>query len=459
MFSSIQKNHNTDPSTQNTLQTEPSLQKRHRKKNTGLPKPKLLKTSKSKPIRQDGAATSIYSETSTVLGMSTFYSPPSVEYPSLHSQPPLTTEPSDVFGNHSHPSAAHMPAQPIEQQQPLDISHEMLYRSRIGEGGFGTVHALCIPEMNAEQPVAVKLAGQGQEQILLQESEVYERIGQSHHLPQSFGIKHFDIQDGPNPGIQPALCIEYINGYTLDKVMAKVNTLYDQKKLSDRDYSNIIRYLNKGMLEGVHDITSKGYIHGDIKSQNVMLSCDDKNIKLLDLGNATPIDKPQFNAFSTGYAAPEVFAQSQISNLDKLDEHNKLTADRRTDVFSVRQITQNMISDQFTYLNTPMDPNNYGSIFTQGMTILQGLKNKESLTESPPLSPMHKKPPLSPMHKQRQIGRLEKTDSLNELLRKMGHMTVGNRTSANTLLQESGFIKNRTMSDGEIHQLLISIMQ
>ena len=66
------------------------------------------------------------------------------------------------------------------------------------------------------------------------------------------------------------------------------------------------------LISGVACIHEAGYIHRDLKPWNIILSDDHSQVKIIDFGLATPLDKDQrqhpFNTFMSGtkqYMSPE----------------------------------------------------------------------------------------------------------------------------------------------------------
>ena len=71
------------------------------------------------------------------------------------------------------------------------------------------------------------------------------------------------------------------------------------------------------LISGVACIHEAGYIHRDLKPWNIILSDDHSQVKIIDFGLATPLDKSQrqypFNTFMSGtkqYMSPENIVRS-----------------------------------------------------------------------------------------------------------------------------------------------------
>lgn len=101
--------------------------------------------------------------------------------------------------------------------------------------------------------------------------------------------------------------MEYISGKTLKDTVKDEGVMNDAKAFEMVD----------SILEGVSSIHERGYIHGDLKPTNVMLT-DDERIKVMDFGAACLKDVYLMNSLSKvvslSYTCPEKFYSSSPPN-------------------------------------------------------------------------------------------------------------------------------------------------
>lgn len=78
------------------------------------------------------------------------------------------------------------------------------------------------------------------------------------------------------------------------------------KKLEETEAKKIIFQL----ILIIQNIYEKGFIHGDIKDENLIIDINQKIIKVIDFGSAVRLDetRPQYNMFGTWeYVCPEFY--------------------------------------------------------------------------------------------------------------------------------------------------------
>jgi serine/threonine-protein kinase len=92
--------------------------------------------------------------------------------------------------------------------------------------------------------------------------------------------------------------MEYVDGIQLEKYVKKYGPLDTKKALA------IFIEICKG-IEAIHD---QGYLHGDIKPENIIINEEDEKIKIIDFGGS--FKKGSFfkvNVISKRYSPPEKF--------------------------------------------------------------------------------------------------------------------------------------------------------
>ncbi|OWM79570.1 hypothetical protein CDL15_Pgr022982 [Punica granatum] len=69
-------------------------------------------------------------------------------------------------------------------------------------------------------------------------------------------------------------------------------------------WNHVVRIL-KGIAQGLQHIHGKGYVHGDFKPQNILLT-QGKEAKITDFGTLSRDDGRGFSNFTRGYSALEL---------------------------------------------------------------------------------------------------------------------------------------------------------
>lgn len=108
--------------------------------------------------------------------------------------------------------------------------------------------------------------------------------------------------------------------------------------LSDKDFYRHLPKAVSQLLELLHIVHQKGFIHGDVKPSNILihaLSPDEFQLELIDFGLCFPIGKINHAklSFPLGYAAPELI----LGHLD--------VANETTDFYSLGITIYNLITD------------------------------------------------------------------------------------------------------------------
>ncbi|MFO7882965.1 MAG: serine/threonine-protein kinase [Kosmotogaceae bacterium] len=121
--------------------------------------------------------------------------------------------------------------------------------------------------------------------------------------------------------------MEFIQGRTLRKY---VN---ERGFLSDVEIKELIDEIGKGL----HVIHSKGILHGDLKPSNILITDDEKAVKITDFGAASSIGTLYRGAIgnivSMHYSSPERFTQEMILTV-------------QSDIYSMGAIIYFMVTGQ-----------------------------------------------------------------------------------------------------------------
>lgn len=144
------------------------------------------------------------------------------------------------------------------------------------------------------------------------------------------------------------------------------------------------------LISGVARIHEAGYIHRDLKPWNIILSDDHSQVKIIDFGLATPLDKEKrshpFNTFMPGtkqYMSPENIVRPTGTASD--DVINLSEADlSKVDTFALGVILINMLTGSYIFESCLTDE--YLKLTSDSDYLLQVLRNKINLSEESKIS-------------------------------------------------------------------------
>jgi CHASE2 domain-containing sensor protein len=195
----------------------------------------------------------------------------------------------------------------------------------IGRGAMGTVYKGVDPAI--DRPVALKTI---RLDSLASPEEMAELVDRLAKEAQAAGrLSHpniVTIYDVGEEGDLYYIAMEYLQGYTLDKMI--------QKK-SDLNYKIVAKIMIQTCLalSYAHD---KGIIHRDIKPANIMI-LDNFDIKVMDfgiarLGGSATMTQTGMAMGTPSYIAPEILQGK--------------TADKRSDIFSLGVVLYEILTGQ-----------------------------------------------------------------------------------------------------------------
>ncbi|KZV39749.1 hypothetical protein F511_08211 [Dorcoceras hygrometricum] len=146
---------------------------------------------------------------------------------------------------------------------------------KVGHGSFATV-SLAVPssESGGHFPLmAVKSCGFSQSSSLMREKLILDELKDCPEVIRCFG-ESLSYENGER---LYNLLLEYASGGTLaDKLR-----IYGDRRLPESE----VRRCTKALLRGIHYIHKLGYVHCDIKLQNILVGSDG-GVKLADFGLA-----------------------------------------------------------------------------------------------------------------------------------------------------------------------------
>lgn len=211
----------------------------------------------------------------------------------------------------------------IEKNESKFISHYRIIEL-IGSGGMGKVYKAV--DVHSSKIVAIKILNPE----LLKEQENKKRLINEGMLLSSIEnkniIKVFEFAETDKEAF---IAMEYLSGGTLQNYIEK------NFPISNNEIIEIALQICYGLKE----IHSKGIIHRDLKSTNIMFN-EDNEIKIMDFGLSKSPLVTTMTTLGTvigtlGYVAPE-----QITNLN---------VDKRTDIFSFGVILYQLATNKLPF--------------------------------------------------------------------------------------------------------------
>ncbi|XP_050232200.1 mitogen-activated protein kinase kinase kinase 20-like [Mercurialis annua] len=173
--------------------------------------------------------------------------------------------------------------------------------SLLGKGGFGSVFIAKLKKPSSVYPptAAVKSAEVSESSSLHKEKEIYSSLYGCPYVLQCFGEETTTDQYG---NTFYNILLEYASGGTLHSLIKKSGGC----GLPESDVKRYTRFI----LKGIDYIHSHGYVHCDLKPENVLLVSTDASVggefvpKIGDFGLAKKIGD-SFTGGTTSYMAPE----------------------------------------------------------------------------------------------------------------------------------------------------------
>ena len=180
----------------------------------------------------------------------------------------------------------------------------------VGKGGMAIVYRAIQKNLNRE--IALKVIHPN----LVHDAEFLGRFHSEAQLAASLNhqniVKIYD--EGESQGVH-YMAMEFLDGEDLQKLIRK------KTKLSPSEAIEVI----KPIAGALHYIHSKGLIHRDIKSSNIIVTRDGRPV-LTDFGIARASDGPKMTQLGAVFGTPEYMSPEQAQGK---------TLDHRSDLFSL----------------------------------------------------------------------------------------------------------------------------
>ncbi|KAJ6774393.1 MITOGEN-ACTIVATED PROTEIN KINASE KINASE KINASE 20 [Salix purpurea] len=162
----------------------------------------------------------------------------------------------------------------------------------IGSGSSSRVHLATLKQHPLV--VAVKSCAESDTSLLENEREVVAELGYCPQIIQYFGHSHTVEENNEH---LYNLLLEYASGGSLSQKLNKAGCFQERDV---KDYA-------RSILEGLRHIHAKGFVHCDLKLENILLF-ENEEVKIADFGLAKKAGKAQGRAEIRGtplYMAPE----------------------------------------------------------------------------------------------------------------------------------------------------------
>ena len=159
----------------------------------------------------------------------------------------------------------------------------------INKGGFGEIYKL--KDTNIDEEIVVKVTWQGTRKRALQEAKILLDLN-GNYAPKFYRFEIFD------------------HNYYIVMSYIKGKDLFEYFKNTAIFYNDAIEILKK-VIFALYDIYKLGYMHLDVKLENIIYNEQNKQITLVDFGSGhittNKLKKLQCNVGTLNYCAPEIY--------------------------------------------------------------------------------------------------------------------------------------------------------
>lgn len=204
----------------------------------------------------------------------------------------------------------------------------------LGRGGFGTVY-LATRVGPESKRVAIKVAHVATpdaKKRLLRESIAMQIIGPP-HVPAVLSVIEYDDS-------RSCLVMELIHGTPLSELLASRSSL---------DVADVCR-ISIVLLESLSAVHAKGFVHADMKPENVLLSADHAQATILDLGLARRVSA---SAVREGNSAPPVTMAGTLEYMAPEQCESRMIIDTRADIYAVGVMLYEMLAGHVPFWGAP----------------------------------------------------------------------------------------------------------
>ncbi|XP_050230800.1 mitogen-activated protein kinase kinase kinase 20-like [Mercurialis annua] len=227
-------------------------------------------------------------------------------------RPPQPNVPQIAAAEDNHMRREMNLATEHQQDEAYDNSGATWWRRELlGQGAYASVYLATSRNQMHPLTMAVKSALVSKSSSLQREKQIYDNLnGSSPYVIQCYGEETTSNNKGET---FYNLLLEYASGGTL---CGHIDRLYSYGgRLPESD----VKRFTKCILEGIYEIHRHGYVHCDLKPQNVLLvSTDEIGVfvpKIADFGLAKQVGDPDFMGGTLMYMAPET-ATDDIQDCD-----------------------------------------------------------------------------------------------------------------------------------------------
>jgi serine/threonine protein kinase len=174
----------------------------------------------------------------------------------------------------------------------------------IGAGSCGAVHA--VNTGDPTKKLVLKTAFTKFEDELKKEAEAYALLGDHPNIVKCYG----NVKIGNKSGI----LMEELEGGDLSDSFKELENMRKAGALSEPEYWTGLQHMFRGVFSGLAHMEKAGFVHNDIKGDNVRIDLKSGEAKLIDVGLVTAVG----GASQSGHermAAPEKLAAKDVRSV------------------------------------------------------------------------------------------------------------------------------------------------
>jgi serine/threonine protein kinase len=164
-------------------------------------------------------------------------------------------------------------------KEGIDPTKLKMKHNPLAEGSYGAVYP--VDTGDPTKKLVLKTAFTHAKEELKTEAEAYALLGEHPNIVKCYGIVNVDGQEG--------LLMEALEGGKLDNAFAELKVQREQNALNEREYWAGLQNMFQGMMSGLAHMEGAGFVHNDVKGDNVMIDSKTGEAKLIDVGLITRI--------------------------------------------------------------------------------------------------------------------------------------------------------------------------